>query len=217
MPSDAAVDTTTNTVTRKATGKRAREPEEVIPESNPAPAKKTKALTNRPSTSPQIRRSARSPRPTAKAIAKKRKRTTAEVQAAKAAAEEAKKKKAEDEQEAHRHLARMDIDDDRERVQIATRAIRRLSDMASEDEGEEFVGFNDTFSSSSDEAVGVENLRVSCVILAIESFNTHYDCLQEAYEKLQQEMRALQEQINGDGGKKTRTEGGKKKYVVICT
>jgi len=46
----------------------------------------------------------------------------------------------------------MDVDDDLDRVRTATETIRRLSDIASDSDGEEFVGFNEVSSSSSDES-----------------------------------------------------------------
>lgn len=172
--SGTIADATESATNKKVTSKRAREPEELVHESEPAPAKKAKTLTNKLNTESHVRRSARSPRPTHKVVAEKKKRqNAAEVKAAKAATKEAKKRKVEAEQEAHCRLAEMDIDDDRERAQVATRAIRRLSDVASEEEGEEFIGFDEASSSSSDDAEDVHDFQVSLVSIAIKSVGTH--------------------------------------------
>lgn len=134
----------------KTTGKRSREPADTTVESEPAPAKKARALTGKPTPEADVRRSARGRKPTTKATTQKRvRRTPDEVQAAKAAVEEAKKQKLADAEEAQRRLAQMDVDDDAERARSAANTIRWLSDMTADPDGEEFVGFHEVLSSSS--------------------------------------------------------------------
>jgi hypothetical protein len=146
--------------------KRGRDSEDTVVESKSAPAKKAKVVTERLDIQPAVRRSGRSPKPNGKAIIQKQKRRTkAEVQAAKAAAEEAKQQKAEADQEAKEHMVQMNIDDDVERAQTAAKTIRRLSDVAINNatdlDEEEFVGFHDVSSTSTDESEDNEDLEVS--------------------------------------------------------
>jgi len=149
-------------VAKASTGKRVREAEETVVELEQAPAKKAKVPTT--DTQPGPRRSGRSPKPNGKGVIEKRKRRTkAEVQAAKAAAEEAKKKKEEEHKEVTQRLEQMDVDDIEDRAQKMN---RRLSDVESNDGsdgGEEFVGFNEVASSSSNESEGDNELKVSSI------------------------------------------------------
>ena len=60
----------------------------------------------------------------------------------------------------------MDVDDIEDRAQTAAKMIRRLSDIESNDSsdgGEEFVGFNEVASSSSNESEGDNELEVSSI------------------------------------------------------
>ncbi len=59
----------------------------------------------------------------------------------------------------------MDIDDIEDRAQTAAKMIRRLSDVElnGSDGGEEFVGFNEVASSSSNESEGDNELEVSSI------------------------------------------------------
>jgi hypothetical protein len=169
-------------VAKASTGKRVREAEETVIELERAPAKKAKVPTT--DTQPGPRRSGRSPKPNGKGVIEKRKRRTkAEVQAAKAAAEEAKKKKEEERKEAMRRLEQMDVDDIEDRAQTAAKMIRRLSDVESNDGsdgGEEFVGFNEVASSSSNESEvdRIERMRyaIDCVcVVVFESTTANVD------------------------------------------
>ena len=209
-------------VAKASTWKRVREAEETVIELERAPAKKAKVPTT--DTQPGPRRSGRSPKPNGKGVIEKRKRRTkAEVQAAKAAAEEAKKKKEEERKEATRRLEQMDVNDIEDRVQTAAKMIRRLSDVESNDgsdSGEEFVGFNEVASSSSNESEGDNELEVSSIPenLRPKSNAYHYASMQVNYKALQKEMEALRKQIENGGGRKKRSVGGKagkKRYAVI--
>lgn len=160
----------------KTTGKRTREPVDATLESGPTPAKKAKALTSKPTPEAEVRRSARGRKPTTKAAPHKRvRRTPDEIEAAKAAVEEAKKQKVANAEEAQRRLAQMDIDDDADRARSAANTIRRLSDIAAESDGEEFVGFNEvSSSSSSSDGSEPEDIQVSLLLRAGNCANTYY-------------------------------------------
>ena len=164
---------TTNVVPTTTRGKCAREPEDTIIESKPAPAKRAKVPTTIPDIQPGVRRSRRSPKLNGKVIIGKRKRRTkAEIEAANAAADNAIKQLAEEAKKAQQCLAQMDIDNDVERVETAANTIRRISDVhmamsnTSDLDCEEFVGYNEVSSSSADESEDVENLEVSFFVIS---------------------------------------------------
>ena len=59
----------------------------------------------------------------------------------------------------------MDVEDDLDRARTATETIRRLSDIASDSDGEEFIGFNKVSSSlSDDDSEQAKDLKVSFLL-----------------------------------------------------
>lgn len=98
-------------------------------------------------------------------IQRRKRRTKAEMEAAreeeavkKAAAEKTKKRLQEIGEEADRRLEMMDLDDDMSRVALKAGTMRRLSEMAAEQEGE-FIAIDVSDSSSDDEHSEDEALK----------------------------------------------------------
>ena len=107
------------------------------------------------------RRSERAHAMTLAAPPKRKRRTKAEMAADKAKADEEKKRLEDIAQENHRARVQMDIAEDIDRAETATRTIRTFGDLE-DDSGEEFVGLADIEDSElDDEAADALTLKVS--------------------------------------------------------
>lgn len=121
------------------------EPEQVVA------TKKTRTAKGPKASEPQasVRRSDRAHPTTLAAPPKRKRRTKAEIEADKAKADAEKKRKEELAEENQRALAQMDIDEDIDRAEAATRTIKTFTKLE-DDSGEEFVGYAEVEDSESE-------------------------------------------------------------------
>lgn len=136
----------------KADNPPTSEPDQVVTTKKTRTRKEPKV----PEPEAQVRRSDRPQNAMPAGPQKRKRRTKEEIAADKARAEAEKKRQEELTQENHRILAQMDVDEDIDRAETATRTIRTFAELE-DGSGEEFLGFAAIEDSESESDGGAED------------------------------------------------------------